>query len=86
MAGIKRSEVQNFIRMVKMMRQAQTIYFSNKGDRALKDAKAMERRVDEEAERLQKALSELPIPTGDKPDYSEPEKTDDKQSSGPQHD
>lgn len=68
MAGITKSDVRNFINMVKMMRQAQTIYFSNKGDRALKDAKAMERRVDEEALRLQNLLSEAPIPKGDKQD------------------
>jgi len=68
MAGITKSDVRNFINMVKMMRQAQTIYFSNKGDRALKDAKAMERRVDEEALRLQNLLSETSIPKGDKQD------------------
>ena len=68
MAGITKSDVRNFINMVKMMRQAQVIYFSNKGDRALKDAKAMERRVDEEALRLQNLLSETAIPKGDKTD------------------
>lgn len=58
MADNMKFEFENFLRYVRMMRQAQSAYFRTKGDRALKDAKDMERRVDDEVERLQKKLAE----------------------------